>query len=48
MDPQRLVQRLIERGVVVAELLPKPLLRLSIDVVGRRGVEPLLPLFQAC
>jgi hypothetical protein len=46
MDPQRLVQRPIERGAVV-ELLPKPLLRLSIVVVGRRGVEHLLPLFQA-
>jgi hypothetical protein len=47
MDPQRLIQRPIKRGAVVAELLPKPLLRLSIDVVGRRGVGPLLPLFQA-
>jgi hypothetical protein len=46
MDPQRLVQRPIERGAVVAELLPKPLLRLSIDLVGRRGVGPLLPLLQ--
>jgi hypothetical protein len=44
MDPQRLVQRLIERGVVLADLLPKPQLCLSIDVVGRRGVGPLLPL----
>jgi hypothetical protein len=45
MDLQRPVQRPIERGAVVVELLPKPLLRLSIDVVGRRGVGPLLPLF---
>jgi hypothetical protein len=35
MDPQRLVQRPVERGTMVAELFPKPLLCLSIDKVGR-------------
>jgi hypothetical protein len=29
---------------MVAELLPEPLLHLSIDVVGRRGVGLVLPL----
>jgi hypothetical protein len=38
VDPQRLVQRTVERSVVVTELLPKPLLRLGVDEVGRRGV----------
>jgi hypothetical protein len=47
MDPQRLVQRPVERGVVVAELLSEPLLRLGIDVMGRPGVGLILPLFQA-
>jgi hypothetical protein len=47
MDPQRLVQRPVERGAVVMELLPEPLLRLSIDEVGRQGVGILSPLLQA-
>jgi hypothetical protein len=34
MDPQRLVQRLVERGAVVAELSPQLLLPLG---VGERG-----------
>jgi hypothetical protein len=38
VDPQRLIQRPVERGTVVAKLLPEPLLRLSLDEVGRRGV----------
>jgi hypothetical protein len=38
MDPQRLVQSPVERGAIVAELLPEPLLRQSIDEVRRRGV----------
>jgi hypothetical protein len=47
VDPQRLVQCPVERGAVVAELLPEPLLRLSIDEAGRRGVGILSPLLQA-
>jgi hypothetical protein len=47
VDPQRLVQRPIERGAVVAKLLPEPLLRLSLDEVGRRGVGVLPLLLQA-
>jgi hypothetical protein len=47
VDPQRLVQRPVERGAVVAELLPEPLLRLSLNEVGRRGVDILSPLLQA-
>jgi hypothetical protein len=43
VDPQHLVQSPVERGAVVAELLPEPLLRLSFDEVGRRGVG-MLPL----
>jgi hypothetical protein len=37
VDPQRLVQHPVERSTVVAELLPQPLLCLSIDEVGRRN-----------
>jgi hypothetical protein len=47
VDPQRLVQCPVKRGPVVPELLPEPLLCLSIDEVGRRGVGILLPLLQA-
>jgi hypothetical protein len=43
VDPQRLVQRPVERGAVVTELLPEPLLRLSLKEVGRRGVGILPP-----
>jgi hypothetical protein len=44
MDPQRLIQRVVERGAVVAELLPQRLLGLGLIEVGRRcaGVLPLL------
>jgi hypothetical protein len=44
MNPQRLVQRSVERSAVVAELLPQLLLGLGLDEVGRRcaGVLPLL------
>jgi hypothetical protein len=37
VDPQRLVQRPVERSAVVTELLPQPLLCLGVDEVGRRG-----------
>jgi hypothetical protein len=47
VDPQRLVQRPVEQGAVVAKLLPEPLLRLSLDEVGRRGVDVLSLLLQA-
>jgi hypothetical protein len=47
VDPQHLVQHPVERGAVVAELLPEPLLRLGVDEVGRRGVGMLPPLLQA-
>jgi hypothetical protein len=47
VDPQRLVQCPVKRGPVVPELLPEPLLCLSIDEVGRRGVGILSPLLQA-
>jgi hypothetical protein len=47
VDPQRLVQRPVERGAVVVELLPEPLLRLSLDEVGWQGVIILPPLLQA-
>jgi hypothetical protein len=43
VDPQRLVQRIVERGTVVMELLPQRLLGLGLIEVGRRctGVLPL-------
>jgi hypothetical protein len=46
VDLQRLVQRPVERGVVVTELLPMPLLRLGLDEVGqwRAGI----PLLRMC
>jgi hypothetical protein len=47
MDPQRLVQSPVERGAVVAKLLPEPMLRQSIDEVHRRGVGILSLLLQA-
>jgi hypothetical protein len=46
VDPQRLVQRPVERGAVITKLLPEPLLRLGLDEVGRRGVDMLLLLLQ--
>jgi hypothetical protein len=44
VDPQRLVQRPVERGVMVAALLPQLLLGLGICEVGRwrDGAFPLL------
>jgi hypothetical protein len=44
VDPQRLVQRSVERSAVVAKLLPQLLLGLGLDTVGRRcaGARPLL------
>jgi hypothetical protein len=44
VDPQRLLQRPVERSAVITELLPQPLLRLSLDEVGQRrsGTLPLL------
>jgi hypothetical protein len=47
VDPQRLVQRVVEQGAMVAELLPQHLLGLGLIEVGRRraGMLPLpLPL----
>jgi hypothetical protein len=43
MDSQRLVQRPVERGAVIAELLPQLLLHLSVSEVGRRRIDALLP-----
>jgi hypothetical protein len=44
VDPQCLVQQVVERGVVVSKLLPPRLLGLGIVEVGRRraGMLPLL------
>jgi hypothetical protein len=44
MDPQRLVQCVVERGAMVLKFLPQRLLGLGIIKVGRRraGVPPLL------
>jgi hypothetical protein len=47
VDPQRLVQRTVERSAVVTELLPQPLLRLGVNEVGQRGVGMLLLLLRA-
>jgi hypothetical protein len=43
VDPQRLIQRVVERGAVVAELLPQRLLGPSIAEVGRQRAR-VLPL----
>jgi hypothetical protein len=44
VDPQHLVQRLVEQSAVITKLLPQPLLCLSLDEVGQRraGTLPLL------
>jgi hypothetical protein len=44
VDPQRLIQRVVERGAMVTELLPQRLLGLGLVEVGRRraDVVPLL------
>jgi hypothetical protein len=44
VDPQRLVQRSVERSVVAAQLLPQLLVLLSIDEEGRWRVDALPPL----
>jgi hypothetical protein len=47
MDSQRLVQRPVERGAVIAELLPQLLLRLSLGEMGRRRIDALPPPLRA-
>jgi hypothetical protein len=44
MDPQRFIQRPVERGAMVAKLLPRRLLGLGTSEVSRRrvGAFPLL------
>jgi hypothetical protein len=42
MNPQHLVQHLVERGAVIAELLPQLLLLLGVGEVGGRLVDALL------
>jgi hypothetical protein len=42
VDPQRFVQRSVERGAMIAELLPQLLLLLGIGKVGGRLVDALL------
>jgi hypothetical protein len=44
MDPQRFIQRPVELGIMVAELLPQRLLSLGTGEVSRRrvGALPLL------
>jgi hypothetical protein len=46
VDPQCLVQCPVERSTVITELLPQPLLCLSLDEVGRRRVGTLPPLLR--
>jgi hypothetical protein len=46
VDPQRLVQRPVERGAVVAEFLPQRLLGLGIGKVGRQRDDALPLLLQ--
>jgi hypothetical protein len=48
VDPQRLVQRPVERSTVITKLLPQPLLCLSLDEVGRRRASALLLLLRTC
>jgi hypothetical protein len=47
VDLQRPVQRTVERGAVVTELLPQLLLRLGVNEVGWRGVGMLPILLRA-
>jgi hypothetical protein len=42
VNPQRLVQHLVERGSVITELLPQLLLLLGVGEVGGRHVDALL------
>jgi hypothetical protein len=44
VDPQRLVQRSVERSTVAAQLLPQLFLLLSVDEEGGWRVDVLLPL----
>jgi hypothetical protein len=48
MDSQCLVQRPVERSAVITELLPQPLLRLSLNKVGRRRTGTLPLLLRTC
>jgi hypothetical protein len=48
VDPQRLVQRSVERGAVVVKLLLQLLLGLGLDEVGRRCAGALPLLLQMC
>jgi hypothetical protein len=48
MDPQRLVQHIVERGVVVAELFSQRLLGLGLTEVGRRRARALPLLLWTC
>jgi hypothetical protein len=41
VDPQRLVQRSVERSAMVAKLLPQLVLGLSIGIVRQRCTGPL-------
>jgi hypothetical protein len=47
VDPQRLVQRVVERGIMVSKLLPQRLLGLGLVKVGRRHASELLLLLRA-
>jgi hypothetical protein len=44
VDPQCLIQRSVERGAMIAQLLPQLLLLLSVDEEGGWRVDALLPL----
>jgi hypothetical protein len=46
MDPQHLVQRSFERGVVVTEFLPQCLLSLGFGEMGQRRIDALLLLLR--
>jgi hypothetical protein len=48
MDPQRFIQRLVEPGTMVTELLPQCLLSLGTGEVSRRRVGALPPLLRTC
>jgi hypothetical protein len=48
VDPQHLIQRLIEQSAVITELLPQPMLLLSLDEVGRRRADALPLLLWTC
>jgi hypothetical protein len=47
VDPQRLVQRVVERGAVVSKFIPRCLLGLGLVKVGRRCVGVPLLLLRA-